>query len=331
MAKLRMFANLREIAGTGRAEFDGDTVAGVIDLATRAYGDEFAAGVKASRIWVNGEEASPDRPVGDDDEIVLLPPVSGGNRAMAVSGFDPMALAAFLVGVIAVLTSMRGGEIWAAGLVAIASVWALDIGSAFAARGRRFAPLAVAATAASSAIAAHAAGSAGYTLAVALAVAITFGWAVAFREYREVEVYAPTALASIIAGLATASLVLADSPSSPDESLVGVFLVSVIAGTAFGSIVARMPAIPFLDPISTMAVVAVLGAVVPAMLWEADVVGYLLVGIGIAVAMVAGRGLSSMFRRGEVRLSEIAPGALPSLDGAMLAAALIYPIASFIL
>ncbi|MFP5489064.1 MAG: MoaD/ThiS family protein [Acidimicrobiia bacterium] len=30
------------------------------------------------RIWVNGEPAGPDDPVGTADELAVLPPVSGG-------------------------------------------------------------------------------------------------------------------------------------------------------------------------------------------------------------------------------------------------------------
>ncbi len=331
MARVRMFANLREIAGTGRAEFEGDTVNGVVAAAAREYGGDFAAGVKTSRIWVNGEEADGDRTVGPNDEVVILPPVSGGSQpAAATAGIDPMSLAPLLVGIIAVLASIRGEEIWAAGLVAILSVWALDLGSVFAVRGRSFAPLAVATAAAAGAIAAHAAGTSGYTLALALGVVISLGWAVAFAEYRDVETYAPTALVTILAALAAASMVLAHSASSPEPSLVGVFLVAVIAGNVLGSIVSRIPAIPFLDPISTTAIAAVLGAVVAAALWDADIVGYLLVGVGVAVTLVAGRGLSSMLRRGAVSLVEPSPGFMPSLDGVVLAAAILHPLASFI-
>jgi molybdopterin converting factor small subunit len=332
MAKLRLFANLREIAGTARTEIDGDTVGRVLATASERFGEGFAAGVASSRVWVNGEEAASDQPVGPDDEVVVLPPVSGGNRpTAALGGADPMAFVPLLAVVIVILANMRGGEIWAAGLVAIAATWALDLGSAFSARGRMFAPLAVVTSAAGGAIAAHAMGTSGFTLALALAVVVSLGWAVAFPAYREVDTFAPTALAGILAALATASLVLARSGSSPDDSLIGVFLVAVIAGVLFGSIVARMPAIPYMDPISTTAVVAVIGAVVAAALWDADIVGYLLVGIGVAVALVAGRGLSSMMRRGTVRLTELTPGVMPSLDGVVLAAAVLYPLASFVL
>jgi molybdopterin converting factor small subunit len=34
--------------------------------------------LNGSRVWVNGDEAEPDTPVGDDDEVAVIPPVSGG-------------------------------------------------------------------------------------------------------------------------------------------------------------------------------------------------------------------------------------------------------------
>jgi molybdopterin converting factor small subunit len=42
------------------------------------YGATFREVVESSRVWVNGEPASTDDPVGDTDEVAVLPPVSGG-------------------------------------------------------------------------------------------------------------------------------------------------------------------------------------------------------------------------------------------------------------
>lgn len=78
MASLRLFATVRVAAGTGKASFDGSTVAEVLDAATAAYGSEFEALVPLCRIWVNGQTAEPGTPVGASDEVALLPPVSGG-------------------------------------------------------------------------------------------------------------------------------------------------------------------------------------------------------------------------------------------------------------
>ncbi len=332
MAKLRLFANLREIAGSARVDVGSGTVGGAIEEVSERYGDDFRRTVATSRVWVNGETAAFDDPVGDNDEMVILPPVSGGSRSMtAPATLDFMAFLPLAVIVIAVLANLQSQEIWAAALVAIVAAWALDLGAVISSRGRRFAPLAVVVTSAVSAMAAHVMGGTGYSLALVVAVVVALGWAVAFPPYRQVDVVSPLLLVSLFAGLGTASMILARSAHSPDPKAVDVFLVSVIAGLVLGSIVERMPSVPVVDPFSMTAVGAVLGAVSAAFLWDLDVVGYLLIGLGIAVALVAGRGFASMLRTGKVALTERPPGWLSSVDGAALAAAIFFPLLAVIL
>jgi molybdopterin converting factor small subunit len=327
MAKLRLFANLREIAGTSRLDVPSDTVGGVIDAASEKFGPEFRRGVETSRVWINGEVASMNDVVADEDEVVLIPPVSGGGQPVSaisrvdLAGFLPLAIAT-----IAVLANTQGQEIWSAVLVAIAAGWAIDLGAAFAMRGKEFATLAVVVTATGSAMAAHVLGGAGYAMSLGIAVAVTLGWAVAFPRYRQVEVFSPTLMVALFAGLGVASLVLARSAHSPDAAAADVFLVSVIAGLLLGALVERLPALPLLDAYSVTAIGAVLAAVVAALLWDLDLVGYLLVGLGLAVALVTGRGFSSMVRTGRVALTQRPPGMLISLDGVVLGAAIYYPL-----
>ena len=78
MPVLRLFASAREAAGTGRVELEGSTVGEVLRAATERFGEGFAAVLGTSRVWVNGEPASEGDPVGPDDEVAVLPPVSGG-------------------------------------------------------------------------------------------------------------------------------------------------------------------------------------------------------------------------------------------------------------
>ena len=78
MATLRLFAAAREAAGTGREAIDGATVGEVLDEDRRRYGEGFAAVLDRSRVWRNGEPAAAVEPVGPDDEVAVLPPVSGG-------------------------------------------------------------------------------------------------------------------------------------------------------------------------------------------------------------------------------------------------------------
>ena len=79
MATLRLFAAAREAAGTGRAAVDGATVGDVLDSARARFGEQFAAVLVRCRVWVNGEPAVDGQPVGADDEVAVLPPVSGGD------------------------------------------------------------------------------------------------------------------------------------------------------------------------------------------------------------------------------------------------------------
>lgn len=78
MATLRFFAAAREAAGTGRVDLEGATVGDLLDAAGRRFGAPFLEVLGTSRVWVNGEPATRDRPVAPTDEVAVLPPVSGG-------------------------------------------------------------------------------------------------------------------------------------------------------------------------------------------------------------------------------------------------------------
>lgn len=331
MAKLRLFANLREIAGTSRLDVPAETIGDVVTTVNSKFGPDFERGMETARIWLNGEEAEITDEVTDDDEVVILPPVSGGSQPATVVPADLLGFLALVVAVVAIGANFGDQPIWAAALVALTAVWALDINGAFAARGRAFAPMAVITAGAASTLTAHILGPTGFGLAVALAVASVLGWAVAFPVYRQVEVFAPTLLVGLLAALGSASLILARSSFTPDPRAVDVFLVAAIAGVALGALVSRLPALPFLDRFTTTAIGSVVGAMAAAAIWDLDVVGYLLVGLGIAVALVAGQGLSSMLRTGGVMLTERPPGYLPLMDGVVLAAAIYFPLIRLVL
>ena len=78
MAKVRLFASAREAAGTGTDVSDGATVAEVLRSAEDRYGDRFKDVLMTCRVWVNGDDVGPDSKVGPEDELAVLPPVSGG-------------------------------------------------------------------------------------------------------------------------------------------------------------------------------------------------------------------------------------------------------------
>ena len=80
MATLRLFASAREAAGTGRVAMAGDTVGDILDSAVATFGRQFADVLVTCRVWVNGDEADRTTTVSANDEVAVLPPVSGGCR-----------------------------------------------------------------------------------------------------------------------------------------------------------------------------------------------------------------------------------------------------------
>jgi molybdopterin synthase sulfur carrier subunit len=78
-----MFAAARVAAGRGDDGFvtaEVPTIGSLLDRACARYGDEFAAVLATSRVWLNGDEPEAGRasPLADGDEVAILPPVSGG-------------------------------------------------------------------------------------------------------------------------------------------------------------------------------------------------------------------------------------------------------------
>ncbi len=78
MPVVRLFAQAREAAGTSSEVVAGDTVGAVLANAGERFGDGFVAVLGTCGVWVNGEPAGEDDSVGEDDEVAVLPPVSGG-------------------------------------------------------------------------------------------------------------------------------------------------------------------------------------------------------------------------------------------------------------
>jgi len=83
-AKVRLFARLSELAGTREVEVEigeGLAVGDVYRALCRWY--PALSGLNGSiRYAVNGEYAKPAHPVGEGDEVALIPPVSGGADAV---------------------------------------------------------------------------------------------------------------------------------------------------------------------------------------------------------------------------------------------------------
>ncbi len=78
VALLRLFAAAREAAGISSVALPGDTVGEVLAEAQRHFGEPFSTVLQSARVWLNGLPATLGQAAGNDDEISVLPPVSGG-------------------------------------------------------------------------------------------------------------------------------------------------------------------------------------------------------------------------------------------------------------
>lgn len=82
MARVRLFAGLREAAGTDRDEIEASTVKALLEEARAKYGGKFSEALGYASVAVNQRDIRElqgmETPIGPEDEVALLPPVSGG-------------------------------------------------------------------------------------------------------------------------------------------------------------------------------------------------------------------------------------------------------------
>jgi MoaD family protein len=81
VVRVRLFAALRELAGSGAVSAGGTSVGEVADELGARYGERFSSIAGVSSYVVNGERATRETPVADGDELAILPPMSGGGSA----------------------------------------------------------------------------------------------------------------------------------------------------------------------------------------------------------------------------------------------------------
>jgi sulfur-carrier protein len=78
VATVLFFGPARDAAGARSAVVEGACVDDVVAATVSRFGERLAQLLPTCRVWLNGNPATPDAPVGTRDEIAVLPPVSGG-------------------------------------------------------------------------------------------------------------------------------------------------------------------------------------------------------------------------------------------------------------
>ncbi len=335
MARLRLFANLRELAGASQVEIEGHTVGAVLDEAADRYGAEFRRRLSYARVWLNGQPATAEDPVGDLDELALIPPVSGGvNQAtLTVNGIQ----VALITAALAVANAFAEPAWLVAALVGTAGLWVWDItgddepwrpfrlpillavlGGGLATYGFEVAELVPAAR------------GIGLGVAAGLAVAIALVAGVFSPRHRNLVSLVSTATVGLAAALAVGSLILVRIQTVQGQDLIWAFLLMVIVGKATAGLLSRAKT-PSLDPLTGAVAATVLTAVVVSFIWDFNLFGLFLVGIVVAIGLVSGISMGSLLRVGEIYLTDAVEGSLVALDGPVLAALVYAPLITLLL
>jgi sulfur-carrier protein len=76
--RVRLFAALRELAGTSELDMEASDVGALLDQLTEKLGPRFERIMQVGTVVVDGETVGRDRLLNPEDEVALLPPVSGG-------------------------------------------------------------------------------------------------------------------------------------------------------------------------------------------------------------------------------------------------------------
>lgn len=320
MARVRLFANLRETAGSGCIDLPGRTVAEVLDAAVARFGSDFAAGLGVANVWVNGEGATRATQVGEADEIALIPPVSGGARAYAAQQDATPALLGLILLATVLIANVISLQALTFAAVGAALAWLWDMGDTMLERG--FAvpviPGLIATTIAGNA--AYRWGVAGLAGGLALGLIVVLVWPIFDTRYRDLDAIGAAVMTSLTASLGAAAAVLARRESA---AAITAFLVIMVLGAISAWAVRRfLPDLAGVDPNLAAAIGVLLGALIVGVTADTLTPAVALVSGAVAVAgWFGGKVIGSLLRSGDIAHTTREPGLLTAIDGVVLAAA----------
>ena len=340
MARLRLFAGLRQAAGTAVAEIPGESVDEVLAAATAAYGPDFGRGLATAKVWVNGEPAGADTLVGELDEVAVLPPVSGGTMQEVAPGHEheevavpsPVArtpLLPLLAWAVLLAANVASPRWFAVVLVGVTGAWVWDAFDEAARRSIGMVRWPVLASIVGSAGAAWAWSSEGLGVAVALSVLLALTWAVLTPSLHTVDAAGGTLLATVVVTVAVGSLVLVRLGAHGQSRIAGFLIMLIVAHVVMWLRLGSEDT-GFLDPHTAAAIAVLITGVAVGVVWDTSLLAMIIAAAAVAAAFLAGRAFGSAIRTGDLFLLEDLPGFLVPLDAGLLAAPLYWIVLALV-
>jgi molybdopterin synthase sulfur carrier subunit len=242
---VRLFAALRDAAGTAQVEVAPDTVPAIVAGLSDRFGEPFATRVTVASGMLDGARVALDDDVDvpDGAELALLPPFSGGSAVSATERRSHLLLlgGSLLVPVMLALGAVAGR--WVLGLavlvVAVGSV--IDLHNALGATGARTVlPAALVFGIAPVALLTITPGSSVVWIGAALALGVMLTFLLAFaspRRHESASIVGATFFAGLIVGVGAASLlalydVVGTATTVGALALIGLTDAAVIAASS---------------------------------------------------------------------------------------------------
>jgi MoaD family protein len=329
MATLRLFAGLRETAGTSEIAIDAATVGEVIDRAVADYGDHFAEQLATSRVWVNGEPADTGTKVDANDEVAIIPPVSGGtvppetsSTVAARATADPAEnILSFILLSALFIAAWIPVEWFVVVAVGAALAWLWDL-AATDARNLGYLNIYVLVAAPPIAgMATYAWGIEGWAGAVGAAILIAITWPIFDKNQRDVPAIGANVTVAVIAATGTGAFVLLRMIST----MTVLAFMFVVAAGILGAVATSVYGGQSLDPnVGALVASIVAGVLVGLLASEFDIATGLFSSVAAAVGLIAGRAFGSLMRAGTIVHTVRAPGHLSPIDGVLVAAPLFW-------
>jgi len=314
MARLRLFANLREAAGTAEAKFPGATVGDVLDAACTAFGDDFARKMTIAKVWVNGDPAALDDIVADQDEIALIPPVSGGALAGRTAESSGAILVVALLAALAI-SNLVSTTTFVFVVVGSALAWLWDTTDVLRLRNIVVNPIPLMMGATAAANGAYRWGARGFAGGLAVAIVVTLAWSVLDPKHRSTRSLSVAMTLAVTAALATGALTMTHLHSLPMVN--AALAVAAAAGFAAWGVQQSGGDVGGLDPNLGMVLGAVIAGLISGLAAETlSVTTMILAAAAGAAGLIAGRAYGSLLRTGSVIHTARAPGLLTMFDGA---------------